>query len=157
MLGRIWAWMNRHSGLVIFSMLLVIVAGAVVTMGVFDDDREDRYNQLIAAYEFVSDEEVGIGTWDTEEAWKAGMNEMMDLCPKEMFQNGFLYGDNEVLRSCLRNVRRVKFGDEHIEEIAELVEELKVEDNSKWGMYRCKVDKKQVKEINYLTGIRMIY
>ena len=157
MLGRIWAWMNRHSGLVIFLMLLVIVSGAVATMGVFDDDREDRYNQLIAAYEFISDEEVGIGTWDSEEAWKAGMNEMMDLCPKEMFQNSVLYGDNEVLRTCLRNVRRVKFGDDDAAEIAELVEELEVEDNSKWGMYRCKVDKKQVKEINYLTGIRMIY
>ena len=44
-----------------------------------------------------------------------------------------------------------------IEGMYELVEELKVEDNSKWGMYRCKVDKKQIKEINYLTGIRMIY
>ncbi|MBO5667275.1 MAG: hypothetical protein J6S45_07495 [Firmicutes bacterium] len=157
MLGRIWAWMNRHSGLVIFLMLLVIISGAVATMGVFDDDREDRYNQLIAAYEFISDEEVGIGTWDSEEAWKTGMNEMMDLCPKEMFQNSVLYGDNEVLRTCLRNVRRVKFGDDDAAEIAELVEELEVEDNSKWGMYRCKVDKKQVKEINYLTGIRMIY
>lgn len=157
MLGRIWAWMNRHSGLVIFSMLLVIVAGAVGTMGVFDDDREERYNQLIDAFEFIVDEEVGIATWDTEEAWKDGMNVMMDLCPKELFQTNPLYGDNEVLRTCLRNVRRIKFGDKNAEEIIELLQGLKVEDNSKWGMYRCKVDKKQIKEINYLTGIRMIY
>ena len=82
---------------------------------------------------------------------------MMELCPKELFQNNPLYGDNEVLRQMLRNVRRVKFDDKNREEIVELLMELKVEDNSKWGMYRLKVDKDIVKEINYLTGIRMIY
>ena len=157
MFGRIWAWMNRHAGLVIGFMVVVILAGAATTTGIFSGDREERYNQLIGAYEFLVDEEVGMETWDTEEAWKAGMNELMDRCPKDLFQSNPLYGDNEVLRTCLRNIRRQKFGDEDNEEIIELLKELKVEDNSKWGMYRCKVDEKQIKEINYLTGIRMIY
>ncbi|MBQ8588870.1 MAG: hypothetical protein IJ486_00215 [Firmicutes bacterium] len=157
MFGRIWAWMNRHAGLVIFLMGVIIVVGAVSTLGIFSGDREERYNQLVKTFEFTVDEETGISTWDTEEAWKEGMNQMMELCPKELFQNNPLYGDNEVLRQMLRNVRRVKFDDKNREEIVELLMELKVEDNSKWGMYRLKVDKDIVKEINYLTGIRMIY
>ena len=157
MFGRIWAWMNRHVGLVIFAMAVIIIGCAIGTTGLLSDDREDRYNQLMDAFAFVVDEENGMATWDTEEKWKDGMNQMMDLCPKELFQNNPLYGDNEVLRQMLRNTRRVKFDDKNREEMVELIMELKVEDNSKWGMYRCKVDDKQVKEINYLTGIRMIY
>ena len=157
MFGRIWAWMNRHVGLVIFAMAVIIIGCAIGTTGLLSDDREDRYNQLMDTFAFVVDEENGIATWDTEEEWKDGMNQMMDLCPKELFQNNPLYGDNEVLRQMLRNTRRVKFDDKNREEMVELIMELKVEDNRKWGMHRCKVDDKQVKEINYLTGIRMIY
>ena len=157
MFGRIWAWMNRHAGLVIFAMAVIIVGCAIGTTGLFSDDRKDRYDQLMDTFAFVVDEENGMATWDTEEEWKDGMNQMMDLCPKELFQNNPLYGDNEVLRQMLRNTRRVKFDDKNREEMVELIMELKIEDNSKWGMYRCKVDDKQVKEINYLTGIRMIY
>ena len=126
MFGRIWAWMNRHAGLVIFLMGVIIVVGAVSTLGIFSGDREERYNQLVKTFEFTVDEETGISTWDTEEAWKEGMNQMMELCPKELFQNNPLYGDNEVLRQMLRNVRRVKFDYKNREEIVELLMELKV-------------------------------
>ena len=57
----------------------------------------------------------------------------------------------------LRNVRRVKFDDKNREELAELVSELNVVDKSGMGMYKLSVDSGEVKEINYLTGIRMVY
>ena len=157
MFGRIWAWMNRHAFFVIGMMVVVILLGAVGTTGLFSKDREDRYNQLIATYEFLVDENEGIATWTTEESWKAGMAEMMRLCPKELFQTNMLYGDNENLRTMMRNLKRVDFNDKKREELVTLVMGLEVEDDSKMGFYRCEVDAKQLKEINYLTGIRMIY
>ncbi len=150
-------FMERNAKIIIALMVLLILAGAVSSLGIFSGDREDRFRDLMAAYEFVTDAETGIATWDTEEAWKEGMNQMMDLCPKELFQNNFLYGDNEVLRQMLRNIRRVKFNDKNRAELAQLVMEMHVQDASGMGMYKVKVDAKEVKEINYLTGIRMVY
>lgn len=157
MFERIWAWMNRHAIFVIGTMVAFILVLGIITTGVFTEDREARYNQLIEAYEFLVDEEEGISTWTTEESWKAGMVKMIDLSPKDAFLKNALYGDNEALRDMMRNVRRVSFDNKKRDEVVELVMGLKVEDDSKWGLHRCKVDKKQIKEINYLTGIRMIY
>ena len=157
MVERIWAWMNRHAIFVIGSMVAFILVLGIFTTGVLTEDREVRYNQLIEAYEFLVDEEEGISTWTTEESWKAGMVKMIELSPKDAFLKNALYGDNEALRDMMRNVRRVSFDNKKRDEVVELVMGLKVEDDSKWGLHRCKVDKKQIKEINYLTGIRMIY
>lgn len=154
---KIRAVLDRHVILIIALLALLILAGAVSTTGLLSGDREQRYNDLMAAYSFVTSPEEGIITWTTEEAWKEGMNRLIELCPKEAFQNNFLYGDNEELRQMLRNVRRVKFDDTNREELAELVSELKVVDKSGMGMYKLSVDSKEVKEINYLTGIRMVY
>ena len=60
------------------------------------------------------------------------------------------------MKSCAR-CRRVKFDDKNREELAELVSELNVVDKSGMGMYKLSVDSGEVKEINYLTGIRMVY
>ena len=51
----------------------------------------------------------------------------------------------------------MKFDDKNREELAELVSELNVVDKSGMGMYKLSVDSGEVKEINYLTGIRMVY
>lgn len=154
---KIRAVMDRHVILIIALLILLILAGAVSTTGLLSGDREQRYNDLMAAYSFVTSPEEGIITWTTEEAWKEGMNRLIELCPKEAFQKNFLYGDNEELRQMLRNVRRVKFDGKNREELAELVSELKVVDKSGMGMYKLSVDSKEVKEINNLTGIRMVY
>lgn len=149
--------MERNAKKIIALMMLFILLGAFANMGLSSTERKARFDALMSAYEFITSEKEGIGLWNTEEKWKEGMNQLIALCPKEGFQTNVLYGDNEMLRQMLRNVRRVKFSDKNRAEVAELVMKLRITDASHMGMYKIKVDHKDVKEINYLTGIRMVY
>ena len=91
--------MDRHVILIIALMILLVLIGAVSTTGLLSGDREQRYNDLMAAYSFVTSPEEGIITWTTEEAWKEGMNRMIELCPRRRFRKTFC---TETMKNCAR-------------------------------------------------------